>query len=181
MKMLRCRICGETYLGTEAPSRCPFCGADAHYFVSPGQYSSAENTIELTDSDRTDLATAIGLERSNTRYYLAMSQLAGDEWLASFYKRLSRVEAEHCSVFSKLAQTPKPSDLNDPEPAPASWCNGIAESARRETKASEFYAQVAARTSSARLSEVFNAVTAVERDHLELDALAAKHAGCEGD
>jgi len=27
MKMYRCRICGETYLGAEAPSHCPFCGA----------------------------------------------------------------------------------------------------------------------------------------------------------
>ena len=27
MKLHRCRICGETYLGVERPSHCPFCGA----------------------------------------------------------------------------------------------------------------------------------------------------------
>ena len=29
----RCRICGETYLGTKPPSRCPFCGVTDDFFV----------------------------------------------------------------------------------------------------------------------------------------------------
>ncbi|MRR13422.1 ferritin, partial [bacterium] len=31
LKMYRCRICGETYLGYEAPANCPFCGAHVEF------------------------------------------------------------------------------------------------------------------------------------------------------
>jgi len=179
MQMLRCRICGETYLGTEPPSRCPFCGAHSEYFVGPGSFTSAENAIQPTEIEKADLETAIELERSNTRYYLAMSRMHGDESLASTYKRLSKVEMEHCSVFCRLADVPKPDDLNTPDGDPSSWCEAIEESARRETRAAAFYAEVVGRATNERIREVFSAVSAVERDHLALDALAADWAGCE--
>lgn len=181
MQMLRCRICGETYLGTEVPSRCPFCGAAKDHFVGPGLFTSSENAIQPTEVEREDLEHAIELERANTRYYLAMSQMPGDEPLASAYKRLSRIEAEHCSTFCKLLNVPKPADLGVPAEPPGSWCEAIKESARREQQASDFYAQVVGRATSTRLKEVFAAVSAVERDHLAFDALAAEWAGCQED
>lgn len=179
MKLLRCRICGETYLGAETPSRCPFCGADAALFVGPGEFTSKVNSIEPTAEERADLLAAIELERSNTRFYLAMSAMQGDETLASAYKRLARIEAEHCSVFSKLAGTAKPADLATPADAPASWCDGIADSVRRETTASALYAEFASRATHPRLREVFSAIADVETDHLAVDALAHDLAGCD--
>jgi len=178
MQMLRCRICGETYLGTEPPSRCPFCGAAENYFTGPGGFLASEDAIQPTEGERADLQTAIGLERSNARFYAAMAEMSGDEVLASTYKRLSRIEAEHCSVFSKMLSQAKPDDLGIAEGEPASWCDAIAESARREAHAAAFYAEVVARATSPRMREVFEAVSAVERDHLALDALAAEWAGC---
>lgn len=38
MKMYRCRVCGETYLGSEAPSDCSFSGADRKLIVDTGDY-----------------------------------------------------------------------------------------------------------------------------------------------
>lgn len=179
MKMLRCRICGETYLGTSAPSRCPFCGATGDYFVEPGGYSPSENHVQLTELERSHVETAVEIERSNARFYVAVSALPGDDDLASTFKRLSRVEAEHCSVFSKLLGEPKPDDLGSPEGSPADWCAAIAESTARETRASEFYREVVAGATNARVIEVFTAVMNVELDHLALDEAAAAHAGCE--
>jgi rubrerythrin len=178
MKMIRCRICGETYLGTESPTRCPFCGAAELYMVEPDGFSASENVVQLTEIERNDLETAIELERSNTRFYLAMAALAGDEPLASAYKRLSRIEAEHCSLFCKLLGAQKPDDLGTPEGNPAGWCDAIAESAERETRAAGFYAEAAGRATNERIREVLTAVSAVERDHLAFDALAASRAGC---
>ncbi len=179
MKMFRCRICGETYVGTGVPNRCPFCGADESYMVEGDGYSAAENRLQLTEVEREDLEVAVALERSNARYYLAIAALEGDETLASAYKRLARIEAEHCSLFCKLLDVAKPDDLTTPEGDAGDWCAAIAESARRESSAAEFYAQVVSRATNVRIREVFTAVLAIERDHLDFDAFAAKRAGCE--
>jgi rubrerythrin len=178
MRFMRCRICGDSYLGTETPKRCPFCGAHEEYIVGPGEYSADENRVQPTEIERADLERAIELERSNTRFYLAMSQMSGDEALASGYKRLSRIEGEHCSVFCKLADVKKPADLGEPSEPPASWCDGIAESVERENMAAAFYAEAVGRATNARIAEVFTAVSAVETDHIALDGEAANIAGC---
>jgi rubrerythrin len=141
-------------------------------------YSAEENRLQLTEIEREDLETAVSLERSNARYYLAMASLEGDETLASAYKRLARIEAEHCSLFCKLLDEAKPDDLTTPDGDAAEWCTAIAESARREHNAAEFYAAVVTRATNERIREVFTAVSAIERDHLEFDAAAAKRAGC---
>jgi len=178
MKMYRCRICGETYLGTEAPARCPFCGAHERFMVAPGGFSAAENSVQVTEVERADLEHAIDLERSNARFYAAMAGIEGDESLASAYKRLSRIEAEHCSLFCKLADVSKPPDLTQPSEASADWCENIAESLQRERTASAFYAEAAARATNSRIAEVLAAVSAIERDHIDLDGVAAQMAGC---
>lgn len=179
MKMIRCRICGETYLGSEVPSQCPFCGAHRELMVNPGGYDPAENDLELTEVERGDLDQAIALELANTQFYLAMSARTGDHTLASAYKRLARIEAEHCSLFCKLAKLPKPQDLLEPGTAGQGWCEDIAESLAREKRASAFYGQAASRATNPRLREVFSAVSEIERDHIELDGVASRMAGCE--
>ncbi len=178
MRMYRCRICGETHLGTAAPTRCPFCGANEKYFVDGDGFSSSENVVQLTEIERDDIGTAVEIERSNARFYAAMASLQGDENLSNAYKRLSRIEAEHCSVFSKLLGITKPADLNTPEGDTGSWCDAIAESAARELKAAHLYAEMSGRATNPRVIEVFAAVSAIEADHLEFDKLAADRARC---
>jgi rubrerythrin len=178
MKMYRCRICGETHLGTVAPTRCPFCGAHDTHIVEGDGFDSAENAVQLTEIERADIERAIEIERSNARFYSAMVGLEGDENLSSAYKRLSRIEAEHCSVFSKLIGSAKPGDLDVPEGETGQWCDAIEESASRERTAARFYAEVAARATNRRVIEVFDALSAIEADHLEFDELAARRAEC---
>jgi len=178
MKLLRCRICGETYLGTGAPDRCPFCGAGEQYFVPAEQYPADVNSVDLTEVELADLQTAIGLERGNARFYAALGGQAGSPTLQSAYKRLSAIEAEHCSVFCKLAGVTKPSDLREPSSSAGDWCADIADSLAREQRASAFYAEAARRASSERVREVLAAVSAVEIDHIEVDGLASRLAGC---
>ena len=38
LKLFRCRICGDPYLGSEPPSFCPFCGAPQRYMVPAADY-----------------------------------------------------------------------------------------------------------------------------------------------
>ena len=178
MKMLRCRICGETYLGTEAPSHCPFCGAHREYIVDSPEYPADINEVQLTEIEREDLKASIELERSNTRFYLGMAQHKDEHVLSSAYKRLAKVEAEHCELFCKLASLEEPEDLNVPLEVSSDWCANIAESAEREQRASRLYRQFAERATNERIREVFEAVSAVEADHIELDGEASSYAGC---
>jgi rubrerythrin len=175
MKMYRCRICGETYLGYEAPSNCPFCGAHAELLVPLEDYPEEVNDVQLTETERADLDTSIEVERSNARFYLAMAGRGDNPALASTYKRLAAVESEHCSLFCKLARVPKPADIREPGDELGTWPADIDESARREHHASELYAQFAARATSPRLIEVWTAISAVETDHIALDEVAMRY------
>ena len=172
MKLYRCRICGETYLGYDKPSNCPFCGAHDDLIVMTEDYPEDINDLQPTEVEREDLDTSIEVETSNTRFYLAMSARKDNPKLANAYKRLARIEAEHCSVFCKLAKVPKPADLTEAGEELGDWIADINESLRRETRASGLYAEFAGRATSPRLVEVWNAVSAVEADHIALDDVA---------
>lgn len=172
MKLHRCRICGETYLGYDTPSNCPFCGAHAPYFVATEDFPEDVNDIQLTEVERADLETSIEIETSNTRFYLAMAARKDNPKLSSAYKRLAKIEAEHCSVFCKLAKVPKPAGLLEAGEELGSWLDDIDESLRRETRASALYAEFAGRATSLRLVEIFGAVSEVEADHIALDDVA---------
>ncbi len=179
MKMYRCRICGETYLGSEVPSHCPFCGAHAEHLVPSAEYPPDINEVRLTEVERRDIEAAIELERSNARFYFGMAQHKDDPVLSSAYKRLGKVEAEHCELFCKLVDVDEPADLNDPmDDVTADWCANIEDSIAREQRASRFYAEVVERATSERIKEVFAAVSDVEADHIVLDQEAQRHAGC---
>ncbi len=178
MKMLRCRICGETYLGTEVPSHCPFCGAHREHIVPAPEYPADINEVQLAEVERGDLETSIELERSNTRFYLGMAQHKDEHVLSSTYKRLAKVEAEHCELFCKLAGLEEPEDLDVPEEVSDDWCANIAESVKREQRASRLYRQFAERATNERIREVFDAVSVVESDHIELDGETSSYAGC---
>lgn len=178
MKIYRCRICGETYLGEEVPSHCPFCGAHSEHIIDTTEYPEDINVVNLTEVERNDLLTAIELETSNTRFYLAMAAHKDNLKLSNAYKRLAKIEAEHCELFCKLAGIAEPSDLMTPGDAADNWCDNIEESIVREQRATKFYAEVAARATNERIREVFAAVSAVEADHIVLDNVARNIAGC---
>lgn len=177
MNFYRCRICGETYLGAKAPNRCPFCGVAEEYFVVTTEYVENGGPLDLTDSERADLQHAVEIERGNARFYRALSDHHDIPMLASAFKRLASVEAEHCSLFAKLLGVPRPTDCLEPGDARGNWCDGVKESLVREMRASAFYTEAAGRVSNPHVLEVLLAISAVERDHIELDSLAAEITG----
>lgn len=172
MNLYRCRICGDTYLGAEAPTHCPFCGAHRELIVESRDFPPDINDVEPTEVERADLEAAVELERSNTRFYLAVAARDGNDALRSYFKRLAKVEAEHCSVFCKLLGQSKPEDLMTPSESTESWTTDLQESLSRENRATNLYHTFAARATSERLQEVFGAIGDVETDHIALDEVA---------
>ncbi|MCK8114313.1 rubredoxin-like domain-containing protein [Anaerosoma tenue] len=172
LNIYRCRICGEVYLGYESPENCPFCGAHGEFLEEPDKYTPDINDVQLTETERADLETSIELETSNCRFYLGMAQRKDNDPLRATYKRLAKVEAEHCEVFSDILGVDEPEDLMEPGETTGSWASDIEESLKRENRASALYKSFAERATNERLKEVWNAISDVETDHITLDELA---------
>ena len=112
MKKFVCGICGFGYEGTEAPEKCPQCGAPKEKFTE-----LVAGVKEYADEHRVGVAKGVderileGLrlnftgECSEVGMYLAMSRVAdrqGYPEVAEAYKRIAFEEAEHAAKFAEL-------------------------------------------------------------------------------
>jgi rubrerythrin len=97
-----CKICGEPYIGGEAPDDCPFCGAPKGY-LRPAEEFRALWEAELTSQEKKDIEATFNLEANATAYYLdiAKSQKKYSRY-NRLYKQLARVEQEHAEIACKF-------------------------------------------------------------------------------
>ena len=112
-KKFICTVCGYVYEGTEAPEKCPLCGAPASKFKEMEETGALEFVTEheigiAADTDeqmKTDLRTHFNGECCEVGMYLAMSRQAEREGypeIAEAFKRYAFEEAEHASKFAEL-------------------------------------------------------------------------------
>lgn len=170
VRVWRCRICGDPYIGVVPPTNCPFCGAHAEYIILASEWDDPKPG-SLNDQDKANLEKALGIENSNTAFYrcaAAKADEAGDfEGFATF-KALSKVEIEHASTIRKLLGLPRP-ESEPTEECQDAYRDNVKESLERETMATKFYAEAAAVAADPRVKEVFSALILIETDHLQLD------------
>ncbi len=107
-KLFRCRICGDPYLGSEAPSFCPFCGAPQNYMVPADEYVDRNTVLNMSERSRANLEKALNLEVRNAAFYMCASACAPDLYSQAMFKALWKTESEHASVICKLLKVPKP-------------------------------------------------------------------------
>lgn len=167
MKVYRCRICGEVYIGEESPASCPFCGAHQDYFVLAKEWSliKAEN---LTGVSRENLKKALDLEIDNTNFYKAASEKTKDSYLESMFKGLSKVEREHASTICKHLKVPKPESTIGQDKAVDSDHDNIQEANRRERRAVKFYGEAFNQAVEPPIKAFFKALMQIESDHIIL-------------
>jgi rubrerythrin len=171
IKVFRCRICGDPYIGTETPSRCPFCGARTKYLIEAADWNPSEFDVELSEKSRMNLEKALDLEINNAGFYecaMDKAKAAGDEYYIAKFKALKRVESEHASAICKFLKISAPS-------LPAMLCSNGSEGNTkegwcREKKAIESYSQFRNEATEPRLEEFFGALVEIETDHLNLHA-----------
>jgi rubrerythrin len=171
VRVFRCRICGDPYIGVDPPSRCPFCGAKSGYFVPADQWNPKEFDVDLSEQARQDLEEALKLELGNTSFYTCAEGVAknsGDEYGFAKFKSLRKVESEHASAISKFLKISKP-------PIEAGTCSqefkeNMQEGWDREDRAIKAYSTFRDRATELRLKEFFSALVEIETDHLDLHA-----------
>lgn len=167
--MLRCRVCREAYIGEEAPSRCPFCGAPAVYFISAEEWNPFEYVFDISDVSKANLEAALKLELSNTEFYLCAmnaAKAAGDEYGYAKFKALKKVENEHADAIVKLLKIKVPEIKSIV--CSDDFEKNTKEGWERENRAIKEYTKFASQAPEIQLKQFFEALVIIEADHLEL-------------
>ena len=169
VKVFRCKVCHESYIGEAAPSRCPFCGAPEKYLIPAENWDWSEFEVEINDISKENLRRALILEMDNTAFYhCAMNSAlrAGDDYGYAKFKALKRVENEHAEAICKALQIEEPS-LKDIQ------CSGdlqenTKEGWEREDRAIKAYKKFASESPEPLLKQFFSVLVEIETDHLDL-------------
>ena len=165
VKLWRCEICGDPYIGKGAPDNCPFCGAYKNY-MKEADVAEVNFDVELNEKDRANAEKALAVEVSNASFYFCAAAKTDDPEGKLLFKALGKVEAEHASVWKKILKLDKVPHGN--EQCVSGNTENLEESHRRETKAIEFYKKAAEESENDRVKQIFEAFIEVETDHLEL-------------
>lgn len=169
INVFRCRICGDPYIGTEAPMQCPFCGAQQRFFVEAKLWNIDEFNVILSETTKKNLEDALQIELDNAAFYDCARKVAeekNDQYSLAKFKALMKVEREHASAISKFLKISRP-ELEKHTCNPNSKENSK-EGFERENRAIKAYSKFRDEASEPRLKEFFGALVEIETDHLEL-------------
>ncbi|MBS3817404.1 MAG: hypothetical protein KGY76_07575 [Candidatus Thermoplasmatota archaeon] len=166
LKVYRCWICGETYLGEEKPKDCPYCGADEEFLKPAEEYEYPE--VDLTEKSKENLEEAIELEVDNATYYYCAYNKAETTKTEGMFKRLAKVESEHAEAISMFLDIEEPEIDKDVENCSEELKANIEDARSREDRAMEHYRKFAEEAEEPRVQELFEALVEIESDHLEL-------------
>ena len=165
VKLWRCEICGDPYVGEEPPSNCPFCGAHKEY-IKEAKKAHVNFNVELNQTDNKNVLHALEVEISNAGFYLCAAEKTDSEEGKLLFKALGKVEAEHASIWKKILKLK--SIPKEEERCYANNKENLEESHKRETRAIEFYKKAAEEAENQRVKQIFEALVDVEVDHLKL-------------
>jgi len=170
-KLWICEICGEAYIGEEAPKNCPFCGAHKR-FMKSFRTAKVNFKVKLNKEDRALVNQALKVEVSNATFYFLAAKKTQSKEGEKLFKILGKVEKEHASVWKKIL-----GKKTLPETKETCSKNNLAnlrDSHAREERAIAFYKQAAKTAKNKRVQTIFRAFIEVEKDHLALSAARLK-------
>ncbi len=165
VKLWRCEICGDPYIGDEAPANCPFCGAKKKC-IKEFNKAKVNFDVKLNEKDKANAEYALKAEVSNTTFYFCAAEKVKEVEGKNLFKALGKVEAEHASVWKKILKLdsiPKGDDK-----CSVDYKEDLEDSHARETRAIEFYKKAAKESKNERVKQIFEAFVEVETDHLKL-------------
>ncbi|MBU0536453.1 MAG: ferritin [Nanoarchaeota archaeon] len=165
VKLWRCEICGDPYVGERPPTNCPFCGAHTKY-IKEAKDAKADFDVKLSAKDKANAEHAIKVEVSNAAFYFCAAGKTDDTEGKLLFKALGKVEAEHASIWRKILKLDKNPSADDA--CHVSNKENLEDSHARETRAIEFYSKAAGESDNPRLKQIFNALVEIETDHLQL-------------
>lgn len=167
MKTFICEICGDAYLGIEAPSKCPFCGASRGYIKSGKEAVPVfQREGDISESSKKNLLETLELEMKANAIYLCMAGKADSYEIKAMYKRLAKVELEHAVIVTKFLGIEMPQGLT--EQCSDEDVENFRKTVELEENASELYARFSKESQEEKIKVFFIALMKVEAEHIEL-------------
>ena len=165
VKLYRCTICGDAYIGANPPANCPFCGAHIEYIVEAKE-AVVNFDVPLSAKDRANAEHALQVEISNATFYSYAANKTNNPEGKILFKALGKIEAEHASIWRKILKL-------ESVPPGSETCHmenveNLKESHARETRAIDFYRKSAAEADHPRIRQLFESLVDIETDHLSL-------------
>ena len=158
-----CGICGEPYIGGEAPDDCPFCGAPKKFITGYDDFSTLWNG-DLTEQEKEDLQETVDLEVNATAYYRDVSD-SNEKYskMNRLFKQFARVEEEHAEVACKLL------GIEEPEMKGEKSKGSVEEDLKRtrelEREAVKKYKKFMERAENENVRKFFEALIHAEKGH----------------
>jgi len=169
-----CKICGEPYIGGEAPDDCGFCGAPKSYLRSVEEFKELWKT-DLSEQEKKDMQEALGLEINATAYYQKVSD--NEEKYSKqnrLFKQLARTEKEHAEIIVKFLNIDLP-EIKGEDPK-GSIEKDLERTKELEKGAIEKYQQFLKNTENPNLKNFYVALIHAEQGHQDI---ASKELGQE--
>ncbi|NTU99386.1 hypothetical protein HGA64_05300 [Candidatus Falkowbacteria bacterium] len=165
MKTWICEICGDAYLGDEAPHSCPFCGA-RRAFIKVGEQANPVvlSTDELSSETKSYIQETLELELRANAIYTCMAEASKDYEVIKMYRRLARVEMEHAVICTKLLKIAMPEAHT--EICSQQDVENFKQTVELEEHASSLYADFARRSVEKHIRIMFTALNQAEMDHI---------------
>lgn len=165
VKLWRCVICGDPYIGGMPPPNCPFCGAHQSY-IKEAKGATVNFDVALGEKDKANAERALEVEISNSSFYFCAADKTDDAEGKLLFKALGKIEAEHAAIWKKILKL-------SVIPAGNETCfqqnvQNLKESHEREARAINFYRRAAGESDNERVKQIFEALVDVETDHLHL-------------
>ncbi|MHB0866370.1 MAG: ferritin family protein [Thermoleophilia bacterium] len=170
MKLYRCLICGDPYMGAEKPSNCPFCGSAEKYLVAGADWVDENDALgEISDISQANLEKALQLEVNNSPFYRNAMALTDSVELQGTFKYLAKIEGEHASTLKKILKVEPPEPEADKSAAADDDHANLETAHQREVEAAAFYRQAASEAVEPRVKKVFTVLAEVETDHINME------------
>ena len=182
MKQLRCVICGmdinnnnynlnsNGFLNknsVENIEHCPFCGVDKEFFIEAGQVFCIAQELDI--KTLSILEKAMKLETFNGDFYAEAAKLAKAENIKNMFKDLSKIEYMHARIHKTIGGFKENPILNKLDYSKYNSDIMLLEMAKqREEHAISFYEKNYSQVSSNMIQKVFEGLTKVEQEHVEL-------------
>ena len=165
VRLWRCEICGDPYVGETPPQNCPFCGAHLSY-IKEAKKAVVNFDVTLGDKDKANAERALQVEVSNATFYFCAADKTNDAEGKLLFKALGKIEAEHAAIWRKILKLKA-------VPPGSETCHGenvenLKESHAREERAIAFYKKAAAESDNSRVKQIFESLVEIETDHLHL-------------
>jgi len=161
-----CAICGEPYIGGEAPDDCPFCGAPKNYLKSAEEFVPLWKS-EMSDVEKADMEETVALEVNATAYYLDVveaNEKYGEE--NRLFKQFARVEKEHAEIAVKFLGVDLPKFVG--EKSRGSVEADMARTKELEADAIAKYEGFLATAENVNVKNFYIALIHAEKGHLEI-------------